>query len=91
MRPLPLPTVPRAAAAQSLNNACSVSETPGADRSHRVYEIVRGSRRSDECNCVPGFGLGSVNDGAALLVNGGQMASKFVTWKEEIGEFERDR
>ena len=35
--------------------------------------------------------LASYITGAALLVDGGQMASKFGTWNEEIGEFEGDR
>ena len=59
----------------------------------RAIPLGRGGEAGEVANAIVFLAsdLASYITGAALLVDGGQMASKFGTWNEEIGEFEGDR
>ena len=59
----------------------------------RHIPLGRGGEPEEVANAVAFLAsdLASYITGAALLVDGGQMASKFGTWSEESAVFERDR
>jgi NAD(P)-dependent dehydrogenase (short-subunit alcohol dehydrogenase family) len=59
----------------------------------RAIPLGRGGEAGEVANAIVFLAsdLASYITGAALLIDGGQMASKFGTWDEDIGEFEGDR
>ena len=59
----------------------------------RAIPLGRGGEAGEVANAIVFLAsdLASYINGAALLVDGGQMASKFGTWNQDIGEFEGDR
>ncbi len=59
----------------------------------RHMPLGRGGEPEEVANSVAFLAsdLASYITGAALLVDGGQLSSKFGTWNEEMGEFKTDR
>jgi NAD(P)-dependent dehydrogenase (short-subunit alcohol dehydrogenase family) len=59
----------------------------------RAIPMGRGGEPEEVANAVLFLAsdLASFITGAALIVDGGQMASKFATWNERMGEFRKDR
>jgi 3-oxoacyl-[acyl-carrier protein] reductase len=59
----------------------------------RAIPMGRGGEPEEVANAVAFLAsdLASFITGAALLVDGGQMASKFATWNDETAEFLKDR
>ncbi len=59
----------------------------------RAIPLGRGGEAGEVANAIAFLAsdLASYISGAALLVDGGQMASKFGTWNQQMGEFETDR
>jgi len=62
-------------------------------RYFRAIPLGRGGEAIEVAHAIAFLAsdLASYITGAALLVDGGQMASKFGTWNEEMGEFAIDR
>ncbi len=68
-------------------------EAPGVLKEYfRHIPLGRGGERGEVANAVAFLAsdLASYITGAALLVDGGQMATKFGTWNEENAEFLND-